>query len=418
MDFNDALRTGKRKAYFLWIQRKEQLVLTLNEFMSVVQPVSTSSLGVQDIPVKNIIGTEGRSSDFAQGFYPIRDSMKERWTRIRALMLGPGIPDVITVFEYGNAYFVRDGNHRVSVAKTNGIEFISANVTQLKIPITVPPEMIRQELPLFRAKYAFAQETPVFKYIPEEEFRVACPENWSFLKKEIFELHKQFNIKKYNRVMEDEELITNWNFILYSRAIEYIRTNAMIHLFPGKLETDIFCDIIRLLNSYPDPESKWIGEVYDALVQKAMKRNWLSVIPMFFSKTLISYQMSANEERVRFLNQSKLLEFRPEADLPAGDKRWYRFLMDHVLRQHVFAMKKKKQGRVPFLNALINDWYDTLFHPAQQFYQSNRMTIPFSQFYMGWTRAYYHNLFSGDTDVTPERLEKTFKETLTKLVVP
>ena len=177
MDFKEAFRTGKRKAYFLWIKRKEQLILTLTEFMSVAQPVNTSSLGVQDIPVKNIIGTEARSDDFAQGFFPIRVSMKERWSRIQALMLGPGIPDAITVFEYGNAYFVRDGNHRVSVAKTNGIEFISAEVTQLKIPITVPPEMTRQKLPLFRAKYAFAQETPVFKYIPEEEFRVACPEN-------------------------------------------------------------------------------------------------------------------------------------------------------------------------------------------------------------------------------------------------
>jgi hypothetical protein len=59
-------------------------------------------------------------------------------------MLDKGIPEAITVFEYGNAYFVRDGNHRVSVAKTNGIEFISADVTQLKIPITVPPGMTRQ----------------------------------------------------------------------------------------------------------------------------------------------------------------------------------------------------------------------------------------------------------------------------------
>lgn len=416
MDFNEAFRTGKRKAYFLWIKRKEQLILTLTEFMSVAQPVNTSSLGVQDIPVKNIIGTEARSDDFAQGFFPIRAIMKERWSRIQALMFGPGIPDAITVFEYGNAYFVRDGNHRVSVAKTNGIEFISAEVTQLQIPITVPPEMTRQKLPLFRAKYAFAQETSVFKYIPEEEFLVACPENWSYLKKEIFELHKQFYIRNYNRVMEDEELIPNWNFILYTRAIEYIQKNAMIHLFPGKLETDIFCDMIRLLNSYPDPESKWIEEVYDALVQEAMKRNWLRVIPMFFSKTLINYQMSTEEERAYFLNQSKLLVFRPEAILPPGNKRWYRFLIEHALRQHVFSMKKKL-GRVPYLHALIHDWYDTLFHPAQKFYQNNQMTIPFSQFYMRWTREHYRNLFSGDIEMTPERLEKTFRETLTKLVV-
>jgi hypothetical protein len=410
MDFDEALKIGKRKAFFLWIERKERLILTLNELTSVVEPESTSSLGIQEIPVKNIVGTEARPNDFAQGFYPIRKDMEQRWTRIRSLMLGPGIPEAITVFEYGNAYFVRDGNHRASVAKTNGIEFISADVTQLKIPITLPPDMTRQQLPLLRAKYAFSQETPVFNYIPEEAFQIACPENWAYLKKEIFEYHKQFYIRNDNRVLDDEELIRNWNFILYSRVMDYIRTNALIHLFPGKLETDIFCDMIRLLNSYPDPDSKWIGEIYEKLVQKAMRRRWLRIIPIYLSKAILNYRMSTNEARDYFLSQSKLLELRPEAVLPPGDKQWYRFLIDHVLKQHVFHMKKR-YGRVPFLRALIDDWYDTLFHPAQQFYESNRMSIPFSQFYMEWARAHYRNLFSKNTEVTLESLFKTFKET-------
>lgn len=409
MDFDEALKFGRRKAFFLWIERKEALILTLNELTSVVEPENSLSLGIQEIPVKKIVGTEERPNDFAQGFYPIREEMKQRWTRIRSLMLGPGIPEAITVFEYGNAYFVRDGNHRVSVAKTNGIEFISANVTRLKISITIPPDMTRQQLPLLRAKYAFSQETPVFDYMPEEAFQIARPENWAYLKKEIFEYHKQFHIRNYNRVLDDEELIRGWNFILYTRAMEHIRTNALIHLFPGKRETDIFCDMIRLLNDYPDPDSKWIGEVYEALVQKAMRRRWLRIIPMYLSKALINYRMSPNEAREQFLNQSKLLVFHPEAILPPGDKRWYRFLMDHVLRQHVFTMKKKR-GRFPYLSALIHDWYGTLFHPAQQFYESSRTSIPFSQFYMAWAQAHYHHLFAKDTEVTVASLEKSFEE--------
>jgi hypothetical protein len=191
--------------------------------------------------------------------------------------------------------------------------------------------------------------------------------------------------------------------------MEYIRTNALIHLFPGKLETDIFCDMIRLLNSYPDPDLKWIGEVYETLVQKALRRRWLLRIPMYLSKTVIIYQMSEDEKRDHFLNQSKLLVYRPDAVLPTGNKRWYGFLMDHVLRQHVFYMKKK-QGRVPFLWELIHDWYETLFQPSQQFYESNRMSLPFSQFYMAWARKQYRNLYSKGNEVTLERLEKSFEE--------
>jgi hypothetical protein len=59
---------------------------------------------------------------------------------------------------------------------------------------------------------------------------------------------------------------------------------------------------------------------------------------------------------------------------------------------------------------LIHDWYETLFHPAQQFYERNRLSIQFSQFYMAWERKHYRNLYSKGNEVTLERLEKSFKE--------
>lgn len=412
MRFEEAYAIGRRKAVFLWKVRQEHLLLSLKELTAIATPDSTSARGVQSIPVKSIVGTEERSNDFAQGFYPIRKQMRQRWTRIRDLMLSAdGIPEAITVFEYGSAYFVRDGNHRVSVAKTHGIEFITANVISLSIPITIPPQMTRQKVPLFRAKYVFSQETPVFQHIPEEQFQVACPENWAYLKKEIFEYNKQFFINKYQRVPTDEELIRNWNFILYERTMNHIRRNALIHLFPGQSETDIFCDMIRLLNAYPDPDAQWIEEVYEAQIQKAIRQNWLRAIPMWLKRMLISYRMTEDEERALFLNHSKLLVFCPDAVLPTGDKRWYRFLRQHVLRQHVLYLKKN-QERFPYLEALIPDWYETAFHPAQRFHQNNNMTIPFTEFYIGWVRSCYPQLFNAESDVTVKKLETSFQDYL------
>ena len=47
----------------------------------------------------------------------------------------------IKVFEIGGVYFVRDGNHRVSVAKAKGAEFIDAEVISLSSEIPLTPDM-------------------------------------------------------------------------------------------------------------------------------------------------------------------------------------------------------------------------------------------------------------------------------------
>jgi len=154
--------------------------------------------------------------------------MESRWTKIRDLLLAQEISEAITVFEYGGYYFVRDGNHRASVAKTNNIEFINADVTSLQISVNLPSEMTRKELPLFQAKYDFYQQTKVFDYISEESFKVALPENWGYLKKEIFEQYKRAFIRLHDRNPDDKELIETWNFVLYEDSMQHIERSAFM----------------------------------------------------------------------------------------------------------------------------------------------------------------------------------------------
>lgn len=87
-------------------------------------------VGRKVVWVEQIVGSVGRSSEFDQVFLPTKASMGERWKRIdMAFHRGEELPPV-RLYKVGNAYFVADGNHRVSVARYHGVEWIDAKVTK------------------------------------------------------------------------------------------------------------------------------------------------------------------------------------------------------------------------------------------------------------------------------------------------
>jgi len=73
---------------------------------------------------------ESRHNAFDQGFMPTNASLAERWKRVdRAFHCGLDLP-AIRLYKIGDSYFVEDGNHRVSVARYQGVQTIEAEVTE------------------------------------------------------------------------------------------------------------------------------------------------------------------------------------------------------------------------------------------------------------------------------------------------
>ena len=76
--------------------------------------------GLQVVPLDAIVGTVDRAADFDRGFRPTTTRLRSRWERIAAAQRrGEALPP-ISLFQVGELYFVRDGHHRVSVAKSLG----------------------------------------------------------------------------------------------------------------------------------------------------------------------------------------------------------------------------------------------------------------------------------------------------------
>jgi hypothetical protein len=95
-------------------------------------------MGIQMIPLHQIVGSTGRFRDFDLKFAPRRKRSEVRWTSISdAVDRGHQLPPVL-LYKVGKVYFVEDGNHRVSVARAAGKEWIQAHVIEIDSSMLTP----------------------------------------------------------------------------------------------------------------------------------------------------------------------------------------------------------------------------------------------------------------------------------------
>ena len=84
-------------------------------------------LGVQEIPVRKIIGTISRQNDFDDQFRPLNRYLQERWVDAYLTLKREGWSPIL-VHQVGAGYYVEDGHQRVSIGRALGMDFIPAKV--------------------------------------------------------------------------------------------------------------------------------------------------------------------------------------------------------------------------------------------------------------------------------------------------
>ncbi|KUK45730.1 MAG: UspA domain protein, partial [Anaerolinea thermophila] len=122
---------AKARLQHLWasVTGKSDELLQYDEITRKMHIKGLSSKGIKEIPLDAIVGSVNRYRDFDKDFLPLRNEDVERWARVKAAMTSPGSPGLppIRVYKIGEAYFVLDGNHRVSIAKQMGLEKLEAH---------------------------------------------------------------------------------------------------------------------------------------------------------------------------------------------------------------------------------------------------------------------------------------------------
>jgi len=106
-------------------------LLSFREVFEHLKEQPQFNRGVQLIPLDQIVGSTGRYGDFDLAFYPQQNTSENRWVNVAQIQhQGRKLPPVL-LYKIGEAYFVEDGNHRVSVARANGDTVIQAKVIEI-----------------------------------------------------------------------------------------------------------------------------------------------------------------------------------------------------------------------------------------------------------------------------------------------
>ena len=155
-------------------------VSSMLPFEEVVAALSSSGerdVGVQLIPLDSIVGTVDRGrGEFDRDFRPSAQA-RARWERIAAARRrGEAMPP-IDVYRISDLHFVKDGHHRVSVARAHGDKEIEARVREVQTKVGAEQELRIRDLPLKKHEREFHERIPL---PPEERARIQLKDEWRY----------------------------------------------------------------------------------------------------------------------------------------------------------------------------------------------------------------------------------------------
>ena len=245
-DFDVARLKAKIQKVFSTFRWKNPNLLSLYEVTKLIKPDSEAYLGMQAIEVKKIIGSENRYQDFSLAFYPTNNSLKNRWESVDAARIDNVTLPPISVYKIGEWYFVRDGNHRVSVARSEGLEFIDAEVVELSSTVPLEEGMTLNELKkrvvAYERQRFIEQYNPT--YLPMDKIWFTTPGAYPEMVHHIL-VHKYYANEHLERVLSFQEGAESWYKNVYSPIIEAIDKEHLRSHFPGSTDGDMYMWLVR-----------------------------------------------------------------------------------------------------------------------------------------------------------------------------
>jgi hypothetical protein len=164
---DDFLRARRRRmlARLSGILRLEpgdvDVMLTFDEVVAALGRVGERDLGMLTVPIDSIVGTVDRAADFDREFRPRSSRARTRFERIaEASRRGVAMPP-IDLYRVGEMHFVRDGHHRVAVARAQGRDVIDARVVEVLTKVPADRSMSLRDLPLKGHERLFRERVPL-----------------------------------------------------------------------------------------------------------------------------------------------------------------------------------------------------------------------------------------------------------------
>ena len=295
-DFHEARRKASLRDLLRRVRGEPQELLPFDEVSQHVRLRGTRIRQLEDIPIDAIAGSVGRYEDFNREFLPLRDSDASRWAGVKKAVEDQGLPP-IEAYKLDEAYFVVDGNHRVSVARDMGSSHVEGFVTEFQVDVSVGPEDNLEDIVLRAERSNFLEDTQLDKLRPDYDFTITLAGRYRKLRDHI-EVHRYYLGLEIDREPSREEAVLSWADRVYAPIIELIRENGLLRDFPELTETDLYMWILKHRSELTD-EMGW------------------DIQPPRAAQNLVS-RFSVTPRRVMARVRQRLLDLLTPGELEAG----------------------------------------------------------------------------------------------------
>ncbi len=195
-------------------------------------------VGIQTIPVSKIVGTVDRAADFDRTFLPKRNAMEGRWRRVEQTFATEAFPPIIT-FKVGDAYFIEDGHHRVAIARQRKIDYIDAEVTEVKTPVEITEATDIADLVHLGLHQWFMRSSDLDRVRPRAAIEPSRPHDYGVLLDILHSAGFELMMERAT-VVSPAVAAAHWYDNLYLPAIASIRAGRLPRIFPRATETDLY----------------------------------------------------------------------------------------------------------------------------------------------------------------------------------
>jgi hypothetical protein len=239
-DFSNA----RLKAFFheigAMLGRRPNELVSFDQVKRSLRTLGEVYRGIKTVPVAQIVGTSTlRYHDFDGAFMPTSARTQSRWRSVdEAYYSDVDLPPV-QLYQIGDAYFVRDGHHRVSVARERGQDFIEAEVIEVRTHVPVTPDLVASDLEIVGEYSDFIEKTRIDKLRPGQSIRFSEPGGYARLIEHIA-VHRYYLGEEKKRKIPWFEAVASWFDNLYVPVIATIRTHDILKDFPHRTEADLY----------------------------------------------------------------------------------------------------------------------------------------------------------------------------------
>jgi ParB-like nuclease domain len=193
-------------------------LLRLDEAERRLRPFAQRYVGIQTIPLAQVVGTDSRVRDFDRNFVPRRPEVRSRRRQVECAFPDGAFPPIV-VSKLGDAYFVVDGHHRVAIARRRGMETIDAEVTELRARWHLDADANAEELMRAEQYRLFMEQSGLEEVRPDACIRFTQPTAYDELLAHVHS-YGYLRMRETGRLLEPAEVAAEWYDRVYLCALE------------------------------------------------------------------------------------------------------------------------------------------------------------------------------------------------------